>query len=636
MCALQSFHNLRKLDLVDPKETLLEKLFKIEANIKNVALENEQNENNIRELIDERRYIAAILRQFDIDIEKQFPSEDEEVKLATTELRFFIDHWCSRIIHFDYNSKMLNDKSYCHFFLDHHIPRIWDFERDCFIFVNPISTTILEVASERGIKNIVIVSRKKISFEKLKNKSIKFKLAFQVKNKDELERAILSQHGIINRIQAVNCGNGKVSEKQSKEINESISSSVMIKNFNFATYAKFSFLWAENFLINYPEMFENKLVCDMNCRGYKSAVIVGAGPSLKKNIKILKKYRKETLIICVLHALPAFKKYELQPDIVVHLDCDPLPSFYKLTRPSENFKIKNFVIDSRVPKEYFNFPCENIYSPWYNTAFSKTIGIRFKDYSAPNVTIFGVRLAENLGIKNIALMGNDLSFTDDEIYAENCSWQPAVDAYQNNKPKYVKGYYGDTVKTASDFVLYINQFETLAKRLKRKNSNFNFYNCTEGGAFLQGWENIPLKDFIKFYSNEEKKNIFSKKRTDKYQKELKKNGMKFLKSTLKDLKKAKSILNNLIELEEIKPYLVKNDYMNRVALFNKLFTKLGKKNWLLSLAVYDLVNEVNLYNRKDLQTISSMNFYQNTSEVIKKLDYACLNSVNRINEIQKK
>ena len=75
--------------------------------------------------------------------------------------------------------------------------------------------------------------------------------------------------------------------------------------------------------------------------------------------------------------------------------------------------------------------------------------------------------------------------------------------------------------------------------------------------------------------------------------------------------------------------------MNRVALFNKLFTKLGKKNWLLSLAVYDLVNEVNLYNRKDLQTISSMNFYQNTSEVIKKLDYACLNSVNRINEIQK-
>ena len=116
MCALQSFHNLRKLDLVDPKETLLEKLFNLEANIKNVALENEQNENNIRELIDERRYIAAILRQFDIDIEKQFPSEDEEVKLATTELRFFIDHWCSRIIHFDYNSKMLNDKSYCHFF----------------------------------------------------------------------------------------------------------------------------------------------------------------------------------------------------------------------------------------------------------------------------------------------------------------------------------------------------------------------------------------------------------------------------------------------------------------------------------------------------------------------------------------
>ena len=50
-------------------------------------------------------------------------------------------------------------------FLDHHIPRIWDFERDCFIFVNPISTTILEVASERGIKNIVIVSRKKISLK---------------------------------------------------------------------------------------------------------------------------------------------------------------------------------------------------------------------------------------------------------------------------------------------------------------------------------------------------------------------------------------------------------------------------------------------------------------------------------------
>ena len=52
----------------------------------------------------------------------------------------------------------------------------------------------------------------------------------------------------------------------------------------------------------------------------QSAIIVCPGPSLQKNISVLKKVKGRALIICVLHALKALKENGITPDIVIHTD----------------------------------------------------------------------------------------------------------------------------------------------------------------------------------------------------------------------------------------------------------------------------------------------------------------------------
>ena len=51
-----------------------------------------------------------------------------------------------------------------------------------------------------------------------------------------------------------------------------------------------------------------------------SAIIVCPGPSLSKNIDMLKKAKGKVLIIAVLHAYGALKKAGIVPDIVIHTD----------------------------------------------------------------------------------------------------------------------------------------------------------------------------------------------------------------------------------------------------------------------------------------------------------------------------
>ncbi len=628
---LQSLYDFTKLDVKSPKDSLLEEFFEIEANIKNTAL-NESRDEEIRKLIDERRYIGALLAQFNIDLEKEFPAEDEHIKLVTAELRFFIDHWCSKIIHFEYKSKFLNDREYCQMFFDYHLPKIWDWERDCFIFVNPTSTIILEEAGKRGIKNIIVVSKKKLALKKLK-KTSDFKLVFHVKNNDELEKAILSQYGIIHRIQMINCGRGEVDKEKKKELTTVLSDTIRSKNFNVATYAKFSLVWAKNFISNFPEMIKNNILPDLTCDGYTNAIIVGAGPSLEKNINTLKKYQGKCLIVAVLHALPALHNHDIDPDFVVHIDCDPLPKFYKLTKPKNGKKIKNLILDSRVPEEYFKFPAENIYtypfSPMYTLEISKLLGIKNKDYAAPNVSIFALRLCEQLGIKNVTLVGNDLSFGKETFYAKGCEWEDSINVYKL-ADILVDGYYGGQVRTSADFKMYISQFTLVGKQLRKRNKRYNLYNSTEGGANIEGWRNIPLKTFLEKYSNNNYKSIRAKNRSSNYYEEQKTNSSKFLKKTRRILKKVNKLFTELIGIEEIKEFMPKNDYYNRVAVFTQSLKKISNQNWLLSLAIHDLANEVAIHNRDDLKTIDNIDFYNKAKEATILLEETCNETIRII------
>jgi hypothetical protein len=58
------------------------------------------------------------------------------------------------------------------------------------------------------------------------------------------------------------------------------------------------------------------------------AIIVAPGPSLQKNISLLKEIKGRALIICILHALAYLQKEDIHPDFVIHVDPADLKTIY--------------------------------------------------------------------------------------------------------------------------------------------------------------------------------------------------------------------------------------------------------------------------------------------------------------------
>ena len=48
------------------------------------------------------------------------------------------------------------------------------------------------------------------------------------------------------------------------------------------------------------------------------------------------------------------------------------------------------------------------------------------------------------------------------------------------------------------------------------------------------------------------------------------------------------------------------------------------------MAIHDLVGEVQMYNSKDIHTVSSDTFYKNTIDVVEKLIISCTKTINDI------
>jgi hypothetical protein len=116
------------------------------------------------------------------------------------------------------------------------------------------------------------------------------------------------------------------------------------------------------------------------------------------------------------------------------------------------------------------------------------------------VSVAALKMCYTWGCKSVALIGQDLSFKANKYYAGS-TFAPEyiIEAFDESSksPLYkLPGYYGGEVITKNDYRVYHGQFEQLAEEINEK-TKVSLYNCTEGGANIKGFENIPLIEFIK-------------------------------------------------------------------------------------------------------------------------------------------
>ncbi|EAW7374199.1 motility associated factor glycosyltransferase family protein, partial [Campylobacter coli] len=266
----------------------------------------------------------------------------------------------------------------------------------------------------------------------------------------------------------------------------------------------------EQFVYNLPQMITHPSYKELlsKRKGVSdTAIIVSTGPSLTKQLPLLKKYANKATIFCADSSYPILAKHGIKPDYVCMLERTEITAEFFNHDFGEFDKDIVFVCAGVVhPKaieylkgrnrKYLIIP-RYLYFPIY-------IKLKYFDflYNTPSVAHMSYFLSVLLNHKNIIFIGQDLA------YAENGNSHP--DDYQNSANYESQMYehilteaYGGKkeIKTHEFWIFFKQILEAMIIKY-----HIITYNCTEGGARIEGtiekpflWacENLLHKDLNK-------------------------------------------------------------------------------------------------------------------------------------------
>ncbi|EAI2368002.1 motility associated factor glycosyltransferase family protein [Campylobacter jejuni] len=324
----------------------------------------------------------------------------------------------------------------------------------------------------------------------------------------------------------------------------------------------------------------------------KNAIIVSTGPSLTKQLPLLKKYANKATIFCADSAYPILAKHDIKPDYVCMLERDDIVSKCFDNDFKEFDKGILFILASVVHKEVIEFLERNnreymlVHRPLH---FAVSLNLKEFGYIGIGASVANMvyELAASLRHENIIFIGQDLA------YAEDGSSHPREHIYGNEGEKirgevYTLAYGGEKqVRTQLTWNLFRQTFEKDIFWAKEK-LKINTYNCTEGGARIEGTIEKPFKETCETLLKEDLKKPFEKPKIlenneikNKFlqtQKLLIKNveqSEKFIKKCQNELKKldfelSKSQLNlqTLIKIKQNLLFFFKE--FKKLKLFNEL------------------------------------------------------------------
>ncbi|EAJ5396540.1 motility associated factor glycosyltransferase family protein, partial [Campylobacter coli] len=254
----------------------------------------------------------------------------------------------------------------------------------------------------------------------------------------------------------------------------------------------------EQFVYNLPQMITHPSYKELLSKRKNlsdTAIIVSTGPSLTKQLPLLKKYASKATIFCADSSYPILAKHGIKPDYVCMLERTELTAEFFNHDFGEFDKDIVFICAGVVhPKAIEYLKGKTFIITQKVLAFPYYINLKDFSYAAVGFSVAHTLsyLATYLSHKNIIFIGQDLA------YAENGNSHP--DDYQNSANYESQMYehilttaYGGNgkVETHSIWLLFKNWFENEMIPNTRK-MGITTYNCTEGGARIEGTIEKPF------------------------------------------------------------------------------------------------------------------------------------------------
>ncbi|MGI7904315.1 motility associated factor glycosyltransferase family protein [Campylobacter jejuni] len=256
----------------------------------------------------------------------------------------------------------------------------------------------------------------------------------------------------------------------------------------------------EQFVYNLPSMITHPSYKELlsKRKGISdTAIIVSTGPSLTKQLPLLKKYANKATIFCADSSYPILAKHGIKPDYVCMLERTEITAefFNHDFGEFDNgicFIIKSIVHPNAInylTKKTDNFTIVSTYASFIQYLKLDYFGYFNMGFSVAHMACY---LSLHLNHKNIIFIGQDLA------YAENGNSHP--DDYQNSASYESRRYphlytlaYGgkEKIKTHHVWLMFKRNLEQDVQKIQ-KYLDTKIYNCTEGGARIEGTIEKPF------------------------------------------------------------------------------------------------------------------------------------------------
>jgi hypothetical protein len=232
------------------------------------------------------------------------------------------------------------------------------------------------------------------------------------------------------------------------------------------------------------------------------AVVVSAGPSVDKQIELLKQHQNEIVIVSCLTMLKPLIENGINPDYVTALDYHPISAKFFEGLGDKHINRCEFILDPKVNNEVVKickeYALSFIGNEWLDSVLNYS-GDYMHNHHGSTVAHMSYSLAEHLGCDPILMIGQDLAFTDNKYYPEcvlDChEWKRENFTDIKNRPLIVeKDYQGNDIFTDDQMLTYREMFERIWN-----DSNATAIDCTEGGIEKINVEYMTFKDAINEY-----------------------------------------------------------------------------------------------------------------------------------------
>lgn len=271
--------------------------------------------------------------------------------------------------------------------------------------------------------------------------------------------------------------------------------------------------WLRQFFGNLPHLPEAEPLQALDgCFAGKPALVISRGPSLDAALPALRALRNSAVFIAVGGAVRALWEAGIVPDFALFYDANGLRE-QRHGIPDEAWSQIASVIHPCAQPGCFDIPAyEKFYflTP-YNRHLAAWLRRTLGDEASlsgggGSVSIIALRQALLMGCDPVVLIGQDLAFPNNQVYAGGIELQ--TDEYgQMNltatetlyaEPEAmttVTGQNGETLPALHTFPGFIRQLERIAAENAQSEMPVRLYNSSIGGARIEGYLLRPLSDF---------------------------------------------------------------------------------------------------------------------------------------------